>query len=54
MALGPIPWTAMLDWCNYHHVARELVQHVVTVMRLVDQETMRRAAARAKKPGGDK
>lgn len=50
--LGPIPWTAMVDWCVWHRLERDVANHVIKVLRLVDQETLRRQAAdnRAKAP----
>lgn len=50
MTIGPIPWTAMLEWCRWHGLDRDLTDHVVRVLRLVDAETLRRANQRARSP----
>jgi hypothetical protein len=46
MSLGPIPWTAMVQWCAYHNLDRGVANHLIRVLRLVDQETLRRVAER--------
>lgn len=48
MGAGPVPWLAMVAWCEYHHLERDVADHVINVVRSVDAETMRRNAA--KKP----
>lgn len=47
-SMGPIPWTAMVQWCDHHNLERDVADFVVSVMRLVDADTLRRAAERAK------
>jgi hypothetical protein len=46
--IGPIPVTVMWQWCDRHGLDRELADHVTTVLRHVDAETLRRAAQRAR------
>ncbi len=46
--MGPIPWTAMIDWCEYHGMGRDTTDHLVNVVRRVDSIYIRRA--NAKKP----
>lgn len=42
MTLGPIPWTAMVLWCDRHGLDRDVANHLIAVVRLVDRETLRR------------
>ena len=46
--MGPIPWTAIVKWCELHDLDREVTAKVITVIRIVDAETLRRAASRSK------
>lgn len=48
MGIGPIPWTAMLEWCRHHNLRRDVSNHLINVLRLVDADTLRKAAERAK------
>lgn len=50
-SMGPIPWTAMLAWAEHHNLEREVTDHLINVLRVVDAETLRRAAARAREQG---
>ncbi len=50
MGMGPIPWTAMLEWCRYYSMNRESTSHMINVVRRVDNVMLRRAAAEAKAP----
>lgn len=51
---GPIPWTAMVEWCHFRGLDYEVSLHVISVLRFVDAEIMRRQAAeiRASSKGG--
>lgn len=59
MATGPIPWTAIVRWCEFHELDREATMIVVHVIRTLDvdraeDEQARRAVedqARARKAG---
>lgn len=46
--IGPIPWLAMLEWARHHELDREVTEHLITVLRIIDAETLRRAAERSK------
>lgn len=45
MGIGPVPWLAMVQWCEYHRVEHEAAKHMIRVLRAVDAETLRRARA---------
>lgn len=46
MAVGPIPWTAIVAWCEFHELDREITAVVVHVIRTLDIQ--RAVAERAK------
>jgi hypothetical protein len=46
MSIGPISWLAMVEWARYHELDRHITDHLIRVLRLVDAETLRRAAER--------
>lgn len=48
MGIGPIPWTAMIEWCRHHDLRRDITDHLIAVLRFVDNETLLREAAKAK------
>jgi hypothetical protein len=47
MAVGPIPWTAIVTWCEVHGLDRETTGLISTVIRMVDND--RAEAAEAKR-----
>jgi hypothetical protein len=51
MSLGPIPWTAMVQWCEYHDLERPVATHLIEVLRYIDADTLRRDAERQKNGG---
>lgn len=51
-SMGPIPWASMVAWAEYHGLDREVTDHLIAVLRIVDAETLRRAAQRARAQGG--
>ena len=46
MALGPIPWTAIVAWCEFHELDREASVTLVQVIRQLDHERAEAEAAR--------
>lgn len=46
MGLGPIPWTAIVKWCEVHDLDAQVAAKVILVIRIVDAETLRRAASK--------
>jgi hypothetical protein len=46
MGIGPIPVTAMWQWCDRRQMPNHLTDYVVSVLRSVDAEAMRRSAER--------
>lgn len=42
MTIGPIPWLAMLEWCRYHRLDRDVANHLIRILRIADAETLRR------------
>lgn len=48
MSIGPIPWTAMVEWARHHDLTRQVTDHLINVLRRVDQETLRREAVKIK------
>lgn len=38
MAAGPIPWTAIADWCDWHQLDRDNAALVVAVIRQLDND----------------
>jgi hypothetical protein len=44
--LGPIPVTVMWEWCDRHNFDPEVTAHAVVILRIVDAETLRRAASK--------
>lgn len=38
MAAGPIPWTAIVHWCEFHGLDHEATQVVIYVIRTLDIE----------------
>lgn len=48
MTVGPIPWTAMLEWCQFHNLDRDVAKHLIRVLMCVDAEYARRRAIASK------
>jgi hypothetical protein len=49
MATGPIPWTAIVAWCEFHQLDRDVAAAVIYVVRSIDlQRAQAEAAQRAK------
>lgn len=46
MALGPIPWTAMLEWVRYKRLSHELGEIVIAVVQQLDGERAAKADAK--------
>jgi hypothetical protein len=38
----------MLEWCRYHRLRRDVADHLIHVVTLVDAETLRRQANKPK------
>lgn len=38
MAVGPVPWTAILAWCEFHGLDHEATQVMIHVIRMLDVE----------------
>lgn len=36
MGVGPIPWSAMLKWCEVHRIYDDARDHAIAVWRSVD------------------
>jgi hypothetical protein len=49
-ARGPIPWTAMIEWCHFHGLEHHVAIHAINVLRHVDNFYIERAAAKAEHP----
>lgn len=45
---GPIPWSAMLEWCRWHMLDRATTNYAIAVIGLVDQRIRKIAIDRAK------
>lgn len=54
MAVGPIPWTAMRDWCEFNRIDEEAARILIRVLRTLDieQAEARRAEADVKEALG--
>jgi hypothetical protein len=48
MAAGPIPWSAIVQWCQFHQLDREASMILIHVIRQVDNERAEAAEARRK------
>lgn len=46
MAVGPIPWTAIVTWCDFHELDRESAMILIHVIRQLDNERAEREASR--------
>lgn len=52
MGLGPVSWVAMIEWARYHDLDREVTDHLIHILRMVDTEMLRRAnQAKGPTPG---
>lgn len=38
MALGPIPWTVIVQWCEWHGLDRDATRIVMAVVRRLDRD----------------
>jgi hypothetical protein len=48
MAVGSIPWTAIVAWCEYHQLDRDHADAVIYVIRSLDiAQADRQSAERA-------
>jgi hypothetical protein len=48
MAVGSIPWTAIVAWCEYHQLDRDHADAVIYVIRSLDiAQAERQSAERA-------
>lgn len=47
-SVGPIPWMAMVHWCEYHRLEPDVADHLIAVIREVDAVTLRRERSKAK------
>ncbi len=36
MSIGPVPYTAVLEWARHHDLGFELTDHLWMVIRLID------------------
>jgi hypothetical protein len=57
MAMGPIPWTAIVTWCEFHsdELDRDAAVQLIHVIRQLDNDRAEREAAKqalAKMTGG--
>ncbi len=43
MGTGPISWIAMVTWASYNNMNRHNTAKIIHVVRLVDNEMLRRA-----------
>jgi hypothetical protein len=46
MAVGPIPWTAMIAWARFHGLDREATGVLVAVIRRLDNDRAERDASK--------
>jgi hypothetical protein len=46
MAVGPIPWTAIIAWARFHGLDREATGVLVTVIRRLDNDRAERDASK--------
>ena len=46
MVLGPIPWTAIAEWCRWHALEPDVARVVIDVIRRLDNEYLERAASK--------
>ena len=51
MAIGPIPWTAMMDYAAFHRLSRENAIAFVRIIRIMDGEYLK--WVHKKNPGGE-
>lgn len=42
MAVGPIPWTAIIEWARFHGLDREATGVLVSVIRRLDNDRAER------------
>lgn len=45
MAVGPIPWTAVAQWCAHYELDRDATQVVIGVVQYLDGRRAEREAA---------
>lgn len=46
MAAGPIPWTSIVTWCDWHQLDRETSQVVLAVVQKLDADLSEREASK--------
>jgi hypothetical protein len=46
MAVGFIPWTAIIEWARFHGLDREATQILVDVIRKLDHDRAERDASK--------
>ena len=45
MAVGPIPWTAIVAWCEFHELDRDAAMQLIHVIRKLDNDRAEREAS---------
>lgn len=46
MDVGPIPWTAIVQWCDFHGLDHDASEIMIYVIRMLDNEHAAREASR--------
>lgn len=46
MDVGPIPWTATRDWCEFHELGRSATIQIQAAVRFLDIERAQREASK--------
>lgn len=48
-SMGPVPWTAIVEWCRFHELDHDLAEMLIYVIRHVDNEEARARNAKRKR-----
>ncbi|HEU4727689.1 MAG TPA: hypothetical protein VFT22_07365 [Kofleriaceae bacterium] len=48
MTVGPVPWTAIVAWCDFHGLDHEATELMIYVIRALDNERAEEAALEAR------
>lgn len=51
MAIGPIPYTALLQYCERNRMDEDQAEEFIWLVQRLDQKYLERNAANAKSPG---
>lgn len=47
---GLIPWTAIVEWCRFRELDRDVMQMLVMVLRKLDYDRAEREASKERTP----